>query len=122
RDNYYLDMVGRLRPGVTPVQAQADLAAVVKAVNATVGAVAMDLQQSQVGDIRSTLLLLMGGVMCVLLFACANGANLVLVRRAGVDCINDGAIGHRLQPRTGVTALRRSRRGCFEGVRSRLYK
>jgi putative ABC transport system permease protein len=51
--------------------------------NATFGGTAENLQRSLVGDVRATLLTMFGAVTFVLLIACANVANLLLVRAAG---------------------------------------
>ena len=83
RSNSFLDLFGRLAPGVTPAQATADLIAVVRPVNPDVGAQVEDLRESIVGDVRPTMNLLLGAVGFVLVIACANVANLLLVRGNG---------------------------------------
>lgn len=81
--------VGRLKPGVTPLQAQQDLDAIAKqlaaeypASNATLGVSVVGLQDYLVGPTRPTLLIILGAVAVVLLIACANVANLQLARAA----------------------------------------
>jgi putative ABC transport system permease protein len=87
RGSHSYDVIGRLKPGVTLDQAQADLAAVARALaqeypetNATRGTTVIPFAEDAVGSVRSALLLLTGAVAFVLLIACANVANLFLAR------------------------------------------
>ncbi len=82
--------VGRLRPGVSLAQANADLSAVSASVaaqyadkNGGVSARAITLRDSIAGDVRPALLMLFGAGICVLLIGCGNVANLALVRALG---------------------------------------
>jgi putative ABC transport system permease protein len=85
RGNYWLNAVGRLQPGVTAEQAQADLANIHRQLEqegTTTGYSARveSLAAATVGDLRRTLWVLLGAVGCVLLIACVNVANLLLAR------------------------------------------
>ena len=83
----FLDVVARLRPGVPHARASTELqsiAARLKEVrphsNKDVNAELVPMSEIVVGDSRRPLLLLFGAVGLVLLIACANVANLLLVR------------------------------------------
>jgi predicted permease len=80
RTGYFFDMLGRLKPGATLAQCRSDLDALMPQINPVLGAAAESLQESIVGDIRPTMLLLAAAVLLVLLVACANVANLLLAR------------------------------------------
>jgi putative ABC transport system permease protein len=77
--------VGRLKPGVSLEQGQADLTTIAASLeqqypdsNKGRGVTATRLQDELVGDVRLTLYLLWGVVAVVLLIACANTATLLL--------------------------------------------
>jgi putative ABC transport system permease protein len=79
--------VARLRPGVSLEQAQANidniaaaLAAAYPKSNSGRRLVAVPLREQLTGPVRSTLYLLLGAVLLVLLIACANVSNLLLAR------------------------------------------
>ncbi len=89
RDSHSYDVVGRLKPGVTIEQAQADLAAIARALekeepatNSGRSAITVPLDNDTIGGARPALLMLTGAVALVLLIACANVANLFLARAA----------------------------------------
>ncbi|HET7374883.1 MAG TPA: ABC transporter permease, partial [Gemmatimonadaceae bacterium] len=90
RGAHFMSAIARLRPGVSEEAATRDMATVGARLraeyprsNATFGGTAENLQRSLVGDVRTTLLTMFGAVTFVLLIACANVANLLLVRAAG---------------------------------------
>jgi putative ABC transport system permease protein len=81
------NMLARLKPDVSIEQAQADLTAISNRLakdfpqtNANVRMDLTSLRTRMVGDIQSSLLMLLGAVGLLLLIACANVANLMLAR------------------------------------------
>jgi putative ABC transport system permease protein len=86
--NYFLRMIGRLKPGVTQEQTAADLNRLSETiiaeqnVNKGMAIDAMPLRDALVKDVRQAVLVLLGAVGCVLLISCANLANLLLARGA----------------------------------------
>ena len=85
---HYFEVAGRLQPGVTLQQANAELKLAVDQFRSTypgglgpqAGFGVAPLQEVMVGDTRLSLLVLLGAVSFVLLIACANVANLLLIR------------------------------------------
>ena len=90
RGSRFLRVTGRLKPGVSLIQAQAEMDAIAgqiaeqnRASNADVGVQLVPLHEEVVGKIRPALLILFGAAGCVLLIACVNVANLILARATG---------------------------------------
>ena len=88
-DEHYLSVYGRLAPGRSLAQANADLARVARDLsrdhpqeNAERGATAWPVLEEVVGDYGRKLAVLQGAVALVLLIACGNVANLLLGRGA----------------------------------------
>ncbi|HXM32721.1 MAG TPA: ABC transporter permease [Chthoniobacterales bacterium] len=89
RDTNFIDVVARLKPGVSIEQARANMNAVARSqterypkTNTGIGVKVVSLQEHTVGDVRPMLVVLLGAVAFVLLIACANMANLLLARAA----------------------------------------
>lgn len=113
---------GRLKPGATLQQAQSQLDAINAAnferfpawqeilTNARFGSDVVDFQTNLVGQRRSTLTMLWGGAIFVLLIGCVNVANLVLVR--STSRIRELATRHAM----GATFWRLSRQALTEST------
>jgi putative ABC transport system permease protein len=89
RDNRSYSALGRLKPGVELAQAQSQISAINARLardfpdtNKGWDAHLVRLHELLVRSVRPSLLILLGAVGCVLLIACANIANLLLVRAA----------------------------------------
>ncbi len=91
RGSHFLDVVGRLKPGISLAQSQAELKLMVEQwaqvnPNAHVPSPTghpmfmTSLRDDLIGSIKPALMLLLGAVGFVLLIACANVANLLLAR------------------------------------------
>jgi putative ABC transport system permease protein len=87
RDNHNYMAIGRLKPGVSLQQANAELSTISNQLAQEYpkddkgwGATAIPMREDLVGDVRPALLILLGAVAFVLLIACANVANLVLAK------------------------------------------
>jgi putative ABC transport system permease protein len=90
RRAHWINVIARVRVGVTPEVANQQLQAVVERLkkqypetNRVMGASMMPIQDKLVGDSKTPLLVLFGAVGVLLLIACANVGNLLLVKAAG---------------------------------------
>jgi putative ABC transport system permease protein len=89
RNSHYLTVVARLKPGDTQAQAQAAMTTIARDLerqhpdtNVALGAVVVPLRDQLVGETGTEMLVLMIAAVVVLFIACANVANLLLVRGA----------------------------------------
>jgi putative ABC transport system permease protein len=87
RDNHNEQAIARLKPGVDVERARSELSIISTRLeqaypeaNAGWGATAVPLQEVIVGDVRRSLVMLLGAVALVLLIACANVGNLLFAR------------------------------------------
>ncbi len=90
RGNHNYHVMARLKVGLDAKQAQAEMNTISARLEREYpeddkgwGAVVIPLRDQLVGDVRPALLVLLGAVAFVLLIACANVANLVLVKTLG---------------------------------------
>jgi putative ABC transport system permease protein len=86
----FLTVAARLKAGVTPAQAQAEMTAIAAQLEHEYpdfdghwGVNVVPLRQQVSGELRPALLILFGAVAFVLLIACANVSSLLLARAAG---------------------------------------
>jgi predicted permease len=89
RGGHYLEVVARMKPGVTVEQADADVKTVMARISrdnpeeaADLGAYVLPMRDELAGEVRRPLLMLVVAVAFVLLIACANIAGLLLSRSA----------------------------------------
>ncbi len=85
RGSHFMDVIGRLKPGIKPEDAHADLSAILQQLmkeHTGKGwrVYTVPLYQETVGRSQRMLLVLLGAVGLLLLIACVNAANLLLAR------------------------------------------
>jgi putative ABC transport system permease protein len=124
----FFDVFARLKPGATISTAQAEIDAIMQRLekafpetNAGRGGKVLSLSDLVFGDVQSTLWLLLGAVMLVLLIACSNVANLLFARttlRSGEIAMRAalGASRSRLIRQFFTESLVLSFVGCVAGL------
>ncbi|MCW5560238.1 MAG: FtsX-like permease family protein, partial [Verrucomicrobiae bacterium] len=87
RSAHWIQVIGRLKSGVSVEQAGVEMNALMTRLKPLYpphkkdwGVTLVSIHEQLTGDIKPTLLMLLAAVGCVLLIACANVANLLLVR------------------------------------------
>ncbi len=133
-NSWNLLAIGRLRPGVTPDDAQKEISALFQAFTGESGVrpgagalgpsettIMLPLQRHIVGEVRRPLLVLLGAIALVLLIACANLTNLLLARAATRNrelavrqCL--GASAWRIARQTLTESLLLSFAGTLVGI------
>ncbi len=90
RGSHFLNVVARLKPGITVARAQSDMSVIAKRLaqqypntNKHVGVTLVPLKEQVVGNTGTALIVLLAAAACVLLIACSNVANLLLAKAAG---------------------------------------
>jgi putative ABC transport system permease protein len=90
RTQHFLEVVARMKPGVTRERAQHDMDVIAKRLqqqypdtNLNIGAVVVPIRKQFAGDTGTGLWVLQVAAVLVLLIACSNLANLLLARAAG---------------------------------------
>jgi putative ABC transport system permease protein len=86
-EGHSMRVVAKLKPGINLAQAQTEMDTIAARLrqanpkeNEGIGVNVVSLHEQTVGEVRRTLLVLLGAVGCLLLIACANAASLMLAR------------------------------------------
>jgi putative ABC transport system permease protein len=117
RDSHYLDVYARLKHGITLPEARGEMNRIAGSLkqayptsNSGAGALLIPLQTDLGGNVRPALLMLLAAVGFVLIIACANVGNLMLVR--GLGCQKEMSVRMVL----GASSLRILRQALIEGL------
>ncbi|MCP5119362.1 MAG: FtsX-like permease family protein, partial [bacterium] len=80
--NHFLRVIGRRTPGVSLAEARSEMDTIAARLDnpPVTGVIIVPLQEQIVGDNQRALVILLAAVACVLLIACANVTNLLLIR------------------------------------------
>ena len=128
RGAHFLNVIARLKPGVTVPAADADIKAITKRLaeqypdtNRQIGSTVVPLREEVLGDTRVELIALMIAAAAIVLIACANLASLLLSRAAGrrgeyAVRLSIGATRARLARQVMVEALCLSLTGGLLGL------
>jgi putative ABC transport system permease protein len=82
RNNHFIWAVGRLKPGVTPQQAQSEMDILMPRIQGVWRGRVVSFSDHYIGDAQLTLGVLLGAAGLVLLISCVNIANLLIARGA----------------------------------------
>jgi len=102
RDARLIEVMARLKPGIAPAQAQAEMESIASSLsnqypetNAATRVQLVSAKDEVTGNNRVALLTLFGAVACVLMISCVNVANLQLAKAAGrrSELVMRGALG-----------------------------